>query len=90
MNKRTREILKKTFAALCACVVVVALVASVFLPAVKAATQKQLDDAKNKTQQAKTAAQKAEAEKKAAINSYNALDAQIQSTENEIDSLKTN
>ncbi len=88
MNKRTREILKKTFAALCACVVVIALVASVFLPVVRAATQKQLDDAKNKTQQAKTAAQKAEAEKKAAINSYNALDAQIQSTENEIDTLE--
>ncbi len=88
MNKRTREILKKTFAALCASVVVIALVASVFLPVVRAATQKQLDDAKNKTQQAKTAAQKAEAEKKAAINSYNALDAQIQSTENEIDTLE--
>ncbi len=88
MNKRTRGILKKTFAVLCACVVVVALVASVFLPVVRAATQKQLDDAKNKTQEAKTAAQKAEAEKKAAINSYNALDAQIQGTENEIDSLE--
>ncbi len=88
MNKRTREVLKKTFAVLCACIVVTALVASVFLPVVRAATQKQLNDAKNKTQEAKTAAQKAEAEKKAAINSYNALDSQIQNTENEIDTLE--
>ena len=88
MNKRTREILKKTFAALCACVIVIALVASVFLPVVRAATQQQLDVANKKTQEAKSAAQKAEAAKKAAINSYNALDAQIQSTENEIDSLE--
>lgn len=88
MNKRTREILKKTFAVVCACVVVAALVASVLLPAVSAATQKQIDAASKKTEQAKKDAQKAETEKQAAINSYNALDEQIKNIENEIDSLE--
>lgn len=83
-KKHSKDNMRRAFAMICAIVVVVAFLASIVVPAM-AATQKQLNDAKNKTEQAKKAAEEAENKKKSALAEYNSIDKQISNTETEID-----
>lgn len=83
-SKQSREKLRRIFAMICALLVAAALLISVIGPVVNAATEKQLDDAKAKTEQAQKDYQQAEKERKAAIAQYNAIDKQIGATEEEI------
>jgi len=83
-KKRNRERIKRICAIICAVVVALAFLASTILP-VLAVTQQQLNEAKQKTENAKKDAAAAEEKKKAALAEYNAIDKQINDIETEID-----
>lgn len=83
-SKHKREKLKRICAMICAILVAAAFLISIIGPAANAVTQKELDSAKTKTQQAKDDMKKAEQEKNKIIAQYNAIDKQINDTENEI------
>lgn len=83
-KKHNRDKLKRILAMVCAVMVALAFVASVVVPAL-AATQQQLEEAKQKTKDAKKDAQTAEEKQKAILAEYNAIDKQINDTETEID-----
>ena len=83
-KKHNSERLKRIIAMICAVIVALAFVSSVVVPAL-AATQKQLEEAKQKTKDAKKDAQTAEEKQKAVLAEYNAIDKQISDTETEID-----
>lgn len=88
-NKKRKYSFKRIFAMVCAVLVAVAFLASVILPVALAVTQQQLDAAEKKTQQAKDNMTKAEEKRLAAVSEYNALDKQINQTEQEINILET-
>ena len=83
-TKLNRDRIKRVLAMVCAVMVALAFVASVVVPAL-AATQQQLEQAKQKTKDAKKDAQTAEEKQKAVLAEYNAIDKQINDTETEID-----
>lgn len=83
-TKLNRDRIKRVLAMVCAVMVALAFVASVVVPAL-AATQQQLEQAKQKTKDAKKNAQTAEEKQKAVLAEYNAIDKQINDTETEID-----
>ena len=82
-----KEKMKRILAMACAVIVALAFVASVVVPAL-AATQQQLEEAKQKTKDAKKDAQTAEEKQKAVLAEYNAIDKQISDTETDIDILE--
>lgn len=86
-RKNKSEKLKRILAIVCAGMVALAIVASVVLP-VMAATQTQIDAAKQKSEQAKKDKQNAEAKHKTILEEYKSLDKQISNTENEIKKLE--
>lgn len=83
-TKLNRDRIRRVLAMVCAVMVALAFVASVVVPAL-AATQQQLEQAKQKTKDAKKDAQTAEEKQKAVLAEYNAIDKQINDTETEID-----
>lgn len=83
-KKHNRDAVKRIFAMVCAVIIAIAFLASIVVPAM-AATQQQLNEAKQKTENAKKDAKAAEEKKKAVLAEYNAIDKQISDTETEID-----
>lgn len=88
-KKSTQNKIKRIVAMACAMLVVVVFVISVIMPAAKAVTKEQLDEANAKTKQAQKDLEKAQDAKKAALAQYNAIDNQISNTEDEIGIIET-
>lgn len=87
-KKHTRDIMKRIVATACAALIVLAFVASVVVPAF-AATQQEINDAKKKTENAKSDVKAAEEKKNKILEEYNAIDNQITEIESEIIILET-
>ncbi len=86
-KKKNREKTKRIVAILCAILVAVAFIVSVVGPAL-AATQKQLNDAKDKKEQAEKNLEDSEKRKDKALAEFNSIDSQISDTELEITALE--
>lgn len=87
-KKQNKEKTKRIIAMVCAILVAVAFIISVVGPAL-AATQQQIDNAKDKTEQAKKDSEDAEKRRQEALAQYHSIDKQINDTELEISVLET-
>ncbi len=87
-KKQNKERLKRIIAAICAVLVAIAFMISVVGPAL-AVTQQQLEDAKDKTDEAEKDLEDSEKRKDNALAEYTSIDSQINDTELEITTLET-
>ncbi len=88
MKKHKNEHTKRIFAMICAMLVALAFLASIIVPISYAATQTELDRAKDKKEDAKGELDKAKNEYEDIVNQYNALDQQISDIEHEVTTLE--
>ena len=88
-SKRKNESAKRIFAMVCAAIVAIAFLASIILPLASAATQKQIDDAKAKTEKAQEDLDEAKKKAEDAIAQYRAIDKQIGDIEFEISAMES-
>ncbi len=86
-NTNKRDVIKRIAAIVCAIFVALAIFASI-IPAAFAATEKEIEDAKAKTQQAKDAVEENKKKVEEVLAQFNAVDKQISDTEYQITTVK--
>ena len=87
MKKFKRDRIKRIAAAICALLVLVAFLSSIVMQATMASAANTIEQAKEKTKEAKKDLESAESKKSAIVDEFNALDKKISDTEYEIDVL---